>query len=76
MEINSNALKLLEGELSLAGFSAEDEQRLKELEAFRITPQKELPPVEFLFRLHGRPCFARGELTGLSGKAKSGNAAY
>lgn len=72
MEINSNALKLLEGELSLAGFSAEDEQRLKELEAFRITPQKELPPVEFLFRLHGRPCFARGELTGLSGKAKSG----
>jgi len=28
--------------------------------------------MEFLFRLHGKPCFARGELTGLSGKAKSG----
>ena len=63
---------MLQGELSLAGFSPEDEQRLKELEAYRITPLKELPPVEFLFRLHGRPCFARGELTGLSGKAKSG----
>ena len=72
MTLNNEALKLLQGELSLAGFSAEDEQRLRELEAFRITPLKELPPVEFLFRLHGRPCFARGELTGLSGKAKSG----
>ena len=72
MELNPTALSLLQRELSLAGFSPEDEQRLRELEAFRITPQKELPPVEFLFRLHGKPCFARGELTGLSGKAKSG----
>ena len=72
MTINQEALQLLQRELSLAGFSPEDEQRLRELEAFRITPLRELPPVEFLFRLHGRPCFARGELTGLSGKAKSG----
>ena len=69
---NHNAFSLLQSELSLAGFSSEDEQRLRELEACRITPLKELPPVEFLFRLHGKPCFARGELTGLSGKAKSG----
>ena len=72
MTLNQEAIQLLQRELSLAGFSSEDEQRLRELEAFRITPQKELPPVEFLFRLHGKPCFARGELTGLSGKAKSG----
>ena len=72
MELNTVALSLIQRELSLAGFSPEDEQRLRELEAFRITPLKDLPPVEFLFRLHGRPCFARGELTGLSGKAKSG----
>ena len=72
MELNTVALSLIQRELSLAGFSPKDEQRLRELEAFRITPLKELPPVEFLFRLHGRPCFARGELTGLSGKAKSG----
>ena len=72
MEINSVALGAVQQELALAGFSPEDEKRLKELEAFRITPTKELPPVEFLFRLHDRPCFARGELTGLSGKAKSG----
>ena len=72
MELNTLALSALERELAMAGFSADDERRLKELEAFRITPTKELPPVEFLFQLHNRPCFARGELTGLSGKAKSG----
>ena len=70
--LNPVSVRLLQRELSLAGFSPEDEQRLRELETYRITPLKELPPVEFLFRLHGRPCFARGELTGLSGKAKSG----
>lgn len=72
MKLNPEALSLLQRELALAGFSAEDEQRLNELEACRITPDKELPPVEFLFRFHDKPCFARGELTGLSGKAKSG----
>ena len=72
MTFNPEALSLLQRELALAGFSAEDEQRLHQLEACRITPLKELPPVEFLFQLHGKPCFARGELTGLSGKAKSG----
>ena len=72
MILNPEALSLLQRELALAGFSAEDEQRLHQLEACRITPLKDLPPVEFLFQLHGKPCFARGELTGLSGKAKSG----
>jgi len=70
--MNQEALQLVQAELSLAGFSTDDEKRLKRLEERRITPQKELQPVEFLFRLHGKPCFARGELTGLSGKAKSG----
>ena len=72
MRLNPDALSLLQRELALAGFSPEDEQRLHELETCRITPDKELPPVEFLFRFHDKPCFARGELTGLSGKAKSG----
>ncbi len=70
--VNQIAFQLVNAELALAGFSTDDEQRLQRLEERRITPQKELPPVEFLFRLHGKPCFARGELTGLSGKAKSG----
>ena len=66
-------MRLIRSELCLAGISCEQEQRLRQLEARRrITPQTQLPPMEFLFRLAGKPCFARGELTGLSGKAKSG----
>ena len=72
MMLNQQAAQLIQCELALAGFSTDDEQRLRRLEERRITPDKELHPVEFLFRLHGKPCFARGELTGLSGKAKSG----
>ena len=28
--------------------------------------------MEFLFRLFGKPCFPRGELVAITGKAKSG----
>lgn len=70
--MNPDAALLVRGELSLCGISPEQEQRLLQLERRRITPQTELQQMEFLFRLHGKPCFARGELTGLSGKAKSG----
>ena len=42
------------------------------LELLRITPEKELNPMEFLFRLFGKPCFPRGELVAVTGKAKSG----
>ena len=47
-------------------------QMLNKLEVHRITPDKELPKMEFLFRLFHKPCFPRGELVALSGKAKSG----
>ena len=73
MEFSPDSVRLIRSELCLAGISSEQEQRLHQLEARRrITPQTKLPPMEFLFRLAGKPCFARGELTGLSGKAKSG----
>ena len=69
---NPDAAHLIRDELWLAGISTEQEQRLHQLEQRRITPTTKLPPMEFLFRIGGKPCFARGELTGLSGKAKSG----
>ena len=73
MDWNTDSVHLIREELCLAGISSEQEQRLRQLEVRRrITPQTKLPPMEFLFRLGGSPCFARGELTGLSGKAKSG----
>ena len=42
------------------------------LEEQRITCDKELPPIEFLFRVSGKPCFPRGEVVMVTGKAKSG----
>ena len=42
------------------------------LEQLRITPDKQLPKMDFLFQLFGRPCFPRRELVAVTGKAKSG----
>ena len=42
----------------------------------RITADSHLPPVEFLFRMFGIPCFPRGELVGVAGKAKSGKTLF
>ena len=69
--MNQQAAQLILYEIALAGISPEQERLLERLEAHRITPDKELPQLEFLFRLK-KPCFARGELVAVSGKAKSG----
>ena len=42
------------------------------LEQLRITADKQLPKMDFLFQLFGRPCFPRRELVAVTGKAKSG----
>lgn len=70
--MNEEAKKLILHELGLAGVSVETEKMLERLEGRRITPERELPRMEFLFRLFHKPCFPRGELVALSGKAKSG----
>ncbi|MBO5361834.1 MAG: AAA family ATPase [Paludibacteraceae bacterium] len=44
----------------------------EEILARRITPDTTVPQHDFLFRWGDRPCFARGELVALTGKAKSG----
>ena len=72
MERNLISVQLVMGELALAGVSPEEEKRVARLENRRILPSSELQQVEFLFRLFKKPCFARGELVGMSGKAKSG----
>ena len=45
---------------------------LDALQSMRITPTMNLPPVEFLFQMLDKPCFPRGELVSVTGKAKSG----
>ena len=42
------------------------------IDARRITPSTEVRPHQFLFKWNDIPCFARGELVALTGKAKSG----
>jgi hypothetical protein len=45
---------------------------LEQLERSRITAGSDIQPHEFLFQWNGTPCFARGELVAVTGKAKSG----
>ena len=79
MNINPETASLFEQDIRQLSASPEErqealemEQMLAVLEKRRITPDKELPKMEFLFRLFHKPCFPRGELVALSGKAKSG----
>lgn len=62
----------VEKELQLAGADPKLRKRWNTLEERRITPEKEIPPMAFLFELFNKPCFPRGELVAMTGKAKSG----
>ena len=70
--MNENVMSLLDAELEHAGEATALSPQMLLLEKLRITPEKELKPMEFLFRLFGKPCFPRRELVGITGKAKSG----
>ena len=70
--MNQGAFNQIAGELAKAGLSLEAERIITHLENRRITPEKELQKMEFLFKLFHKPCFPRGELVAFSGKAKSG----
>ena len=50
----------------------EHESIFDQLERLRITAKSNIPPHEFLFSWNGIPCFPRGELVAVTGKAKSG----
>jgi len=62
----------LDAELEHAGEETALSPQMLLLEQLRITPEKELPKMEFLFQLYGKPCFPRRELVAITGKAKSG----
>ena len=62
----------IQAELAQAGSASGLSPQLLELEKSRITSQKVLPPMEFLFRLFDEPCFPRRELVAFTGRAKSG----
>ena len=86
MNVNPQAALLVNQEVQRAALTKADIEKAKEeqrlalqikqilirLEDHRITPKKALKKMEFLFKLFHKPCFPRGELVGVSGKAKSG----
>ena len=70
--MNDKVMNQLDVELAHAGEETTLSPKMLLLEKMRITPEKQLEPMEFLFRLFGRPCFPRRELVAITGKAKSG----
>ena len=65
-------MNITEKELEQAGERPQMSPQMLLLEQLRITPEKELPRMDFLFRLFDKPCFPRRELVAITGKAKSG----
>ena len=70
--MDNQALTQLDTELKHAGEDTTLSPLMLQLEQLRITPDKQLPKMEFLFRVNGKPCFPRKELVAITGKAKSG----
>ena len=70
--MNENEMNQVDTELEHAGEDTALSPKMLKLEEMRITPEKELKPMEFLFHLYGKPCFPRKELVAVTGKAKSG----
>ena len=77
--MNQTNLELFEAELDLAAMTPQEREEAEKkasllamLEKIRIKPDMNLPPLEFLFHMLGKPCFPRGELVTVTGKPKSG----
>ena len=68
MTINQDNLNLIRQSAAVNTATGDDEL----LESYRITSDKQLKPIEFVYRVFGKPCFPRGELVAVTGKAKSG----
>ena len=56
----------LDAELEHAGEEEALSPKMLLLEQLRITPEKQLKPMEFLFHLFGKPCFPRRELVAIA----------
>ena len=71
-KMNKEAIPIIQEELSQAGSASPLTPVTLQLENYRVTTEMDLPPLEPLFRIFEVPCFYRGELTVIAGKAKSG----
>lgn len=74
--MNQTGLQLIQEELAHAGEPSLGSTARQSLMQHRITPTTALPPMEALFRIADVPCFYRGELVAVCGKAKSGKTLF
>ena len=70
--MSNEGAKQFEGELQSANKTQSLSPMALLLNQLRITVDKQLPKMDFLFQLFGKPCFPRRELVAVTGKAKSG----
>lgn len=70
--MNTNNFNLIRRTV-VAQSTTNDEELLEQL---RITSNKDIPQIDFLIRKDGKPCFPRGEIDVVSGKAKSGKTMF
>lgn len=66
----------IEGALSQAGQPTTVTPELQKLDGNRIASNTDAPEEEFLFKFFGTPYFPRGDLTTVTGPAKSGKTFY
>ena len=69
-------INTIEEELAHAGETSPITPKLQELDAYRITTDRQLKDEDFLFRLKGTPCFPRRDITAITGQAKSGKTIF
>ena len=72
LEMNRTEILKAVGNELVKAITEEENEHLTRLEHRRITPESIIPHRRFFFRLFCKPCFPRGELVAVTGRAKSG----
>lgn len=67
-----NEQNMISEELDHAGEVSTVTPSLLELDGYRITSETDVPSEEFLFRMFGKPCFPRRDLSAIMGVEKCG----
>ena len=77
--MDKTSIQLVEAEVEMVTMTPQEREEAQRkaklltlLQKLRITPYMDLPPLEFLFNMLGKPCFPRGEVVTVTGKPKSG----
>ena len=70
-----NNIDPIQEELAQAGEASPITPSLLQLDSCRIMTDTEVPEEEFLFRMYGKPCFPRRDISTVTGMEKCGKSA-